>query len=318
MESLPEGSFYTLCNEQLQQLQNQINNNIFTKSQVAKHFGINRQTLEYQMNLKGFPLDKKKPGRISVEIPREVTELVMDKKETTGFGITKTYYSILSSSEDSDDGAPSYHTVRRIFDENKLYKYSAQDMPSHVGESRYEAAFPNMIWHVDIHFQNHKQSNPVYGIIDDFSRYIIALTPVKRKTATVCLSVLQESIEEFGAPFCLWSDNGGENLGEFHQYLVDNGIRHIRTRPHCPQQNGKIEKFWRTFEILNRNNSIEQIIEIYNNTPHIALPKVMVNQRQRPMTPKERFNQIAKYDGTQQAKWVVNGEEKDFDDVDID
>ena len=39
------------------------------------------------------------------------------------------------------------------------------------------------------------------------------------------------------------SDNGGEYIStEFQQNVKQNGIKHLRSEPNCPQSNGKTER----------------------------------------------------------------------------
>jgi len=44
------------------------------------------------------------------------------------------------------------------------------------------------------------------------------------------------------------TDNGSEYLKDFHQELEDWGIPHFFTDPHCPKQNGRVERFHQTVE----------------------------------------------------------------------
>lgn len=49
------------------------------------------------------------------------------------------------------------------------------------------------------------------------------------------------------------TDNGSEYLLNFHKELEDWGITHFFTNPHCPKQNGRVERFHQTveYEYLN-------------------------------------------------------------------
>lgn len=44
------------------------------------------------------------------------------------------------------------------------------------------------------------------------------------------------------------TDNGSEYLLNFHKELEDWGIPHFFTDPHCPKQNGRVERFHQTVE----------------------------------------------------------------------
>ena len=184
----------------------------------------------------------------------------------------------------------------------------------------YEAIYPNFIWHVDIHYAKKCRSNPVFGIIDDYSRKIIACEAINDCCAETTLDVLKRAIDEYGEPYAIWSDNGSENKGVFHAFLEENSIRHIHTMPYTPQQNGKIERFWSTFEkLLSYGLSIDEIGPDYNNSTHNALPTTIedighkaIRHLRRHMTPNEAYDQGDKWDGTQPLRWILDDEEIDF------
>ena len=115
----------------------------------------------------------------------------------------------------------------------------------------------------------------------------------------------------------MWSDNGSETKAEFHKYLIDNEINHVRTKPHCPQQNGKIERWWRSFENNYKGNNFEECIQIYNETPHSSLQKITVHVRgkilKRFQTPNEAFDDPEKkWNDEIEPLWYVDGIQKKF------
>lgn len=81
--------------------------------------------------------------------------------------------------------------------------------------------------------------------------------------------------DNYGVPDAIWCDNGGENISvNMINLLNQYGIRLIRTQPYNPQQNGKIERLWPSFELMTNDNieSIEIFRYNYNNIiPHSSL-----------------------------------------------
>ena len=157
----------------------------------------------------------------------------------------------------------------------------------------------------------------MYAIIDDYSRKILGAEELRDCTAKSCKKILKKTIEDFGTPFCVWSDNGSETKAEFHKFLIKHGINHVTTRPHCPQQNGKIERFWTTFEGLYKVNNFERSIEIYNNSPHSSLQKIskQINGKTitRFLTPNEAYkNPETKWNDKIEPLWKVDGVQKKF------
>jgi transposase InsO family protein len=85
-------------------------------------------------------------------------------------------------------------------------------------------------------------------------------------------AILDDSINRYGKPLELLTDHGSQfyaNFGEmksagtskFQQYLIDRKINHILGRVHHPQTNGKIERFYETFQSkIQHFNSMEEFV----------------------------------------------------------
>ncbi len=80
------------------------------------------------------------------------------------------------------------------------------------------------------------------------------------------------------------TDNGNPYLSVLHRHTIRQlGIRHLRTRPHRPQTNGKAERFIQTLQrewayeqpypsSLDRRRALLPWLSYYNNhRPHSAL-----------------------------------------------
>lgn len=93
--------------------------------------------------------------------------------------------------------------------------------------------------------------------------------------ASVCADLFLNAIHQYGSPAICWSDNGGENASNvFRKMLKNNGIGYVTTEPYTPQQNGKVERLWRSFEKMCSSTplSIEQFVHNYNCViPHTSL-----------------------------------------------
>ena len=90
-------------------------------------------------------------------------------------------------------------------------------------------------------------------ILDDFSRYIIAwnLSPTMRAPdaeRTIAKALLESGVDRAHRPRLL-SDNGSCFISEeLHDFLQEEGIKHLRGRPYHPQTQGKIERYHRTMK----------------------------------------------------------------------
>ena len=120
--------------------------------------------------------------------------------------------------------------------------------------------------------------------MDDKSRYIVGYGITDNKDQNAVYNVLKSSIEKYGPPLIFWTDNGKENINSYvNSLLIEYNIKHIKTRPRTPRQNGKIERFWPELEKrLNKDDTwdiifakIEDYINNYNNIiPHHGLPNI--------------------------------------------
>lgn len=98
------------------------------------------------------------------------------------------------------------------------------------------------------------------GVIDDYSRiaWVEVIESTKAIDATFAMMDIILALNEvYGIKIDeALTDNGGEfcggkttlHLHPFERLLTHFAIKHRRTKPYRPQTNGKIERFWRTFD----------------------------------------------------------------------
>jgi putative transposase len=91
--------------------------------------------------------------------------------------------------------------------------------------------------------------------MDEFSRYIVhqeVLTGMDGKTVSLAGQAAIDQLPKGadGRPIAkpvIQSDNGSGYIArEFLQVLTENGLGHHRIKPHCPEENGLIERLHRT------------------------------------------------------------------------
>lgn len=88
----------------------------------------------------------------------------------------------------------------------------------------------------------------LFSAVDCKSRYgfVYAYTTI---TSTSAADFIRKVREYF--PFTISAintDNGSEYLKDFHSEITTWGIPHYFTDPHCPKQNGRVERFHQTVE----------------------------------------------------------------------
>jgi transposase InsO family protein len=108
----------------------------------------------------------------------------------------------------------------------------------------------NLLWALDLTFlPDPSGPRPVLGLLDHGSRACLALRELRTRTAVVLLRSLLDAVERYGRPRILRTDNEPVFTSRlFRLGLLVLGIRHSRTAPFAPWQNGRIEKFFATFK----------------------------------------------------------------------
>jgi transposase InsO family protein len=194
--------------------------------------------------------------------------------------------------------APS--TVTNILHRHHLIEPAASQAatPWH----RFEHEEPNSLWQMD--FKGHfglgaLRCHPL-TLIDDHSRYNLALQACRNEQRQTVQAVLQRVFEHYGLPRRINADNGspwgtaGQGaLSGLGAWLIRLGVHLSHSRPMHPQTNGKDERFHRTLkaEVLSQRHfsdfdSIQPQFDrwrhIYNcQRPHQALNMQTPVQRYR-------------------------------------
>ena len=210
-------------------------------------------------------------------------------------GLTKMYYIINNGNERKC----GFKTIQNIYDKNNWIKH--KEKKETIYRCRFEAILVNAIWHVDIHYCKKMPGLMVYGIIDDKSRFLISLSLLVSKDAKTCANEMKKAIIEYGPVGAIWSDNGGENTGlEFVNMLKEFGIKTVRTNPYSPEQNGKIERLWQSFEKMTTSNPFSIIV--FRNNYNNLIPNRALNYK----TPLELFTQLSHWKPNLPIEYIVD------------
>lgn len=113
----------------------------------------------------------------------------------------------------------------------------------------------NVMWGLDwTHVPGaHGQPTPVLGVVDCGSRACLELTTVESKATVTLLRRLLELFERFGTPKVIRTDNEAACRSLlFRAVLRLLGIRHLRSAPFAPWQNGRIERLFATVKRVLR------------------------------------------------------------------
>ncbi len=141
------------------------------------------------------------------------------------------------------------------------------------------AQAPNSLWQPDHTDEQDEGDCYTLSVLDDCSRYSLALVKLKRVTTDVVTAILDGLIRKHGKPREILTDNGSAYGGKsthsrFDRWCKKRGIRHIRSHIHSPTTCGKVERLFKTMddEMAFCKNDLETFRLRYNHhRPHSSL-----------------------------------------------
>jgi transposase InsO family protein len=113
----------------------------------------------------------------------------------------------------------------------------------------------NLVWALDWTWipGPDEETRAVLGVVDHGSRACLELQPVESRRTVTLLRQLLDLFQRFGTPKILRTDNEPAACSLlFRVVLRVLGIRHQRSEPFAPWQNGRIERLFRTVKEVIR------------------------------------------------------------------
>lgn len=235
------------------------------------------------------------PNRTAAEVETAITTL---RQKHPAWGGRKLKQRLLDLGHGT---SPAPSTITSILARHELL--DPQESTKHRAFQRFEHATPNELWQMDFKGDFALRRGRCYPltIVDDHSRFAVALQACARNTRNITQPALIEVFRRYGLPDRISCDNGspwGSSCrGHYTQlviWLMRLGIVVSYARPHHPQTNGKDERFNRTFEIevlrYQRASTLAQWQRhfddwryVYNNErPHEALQMKVPASRYQP------------------------------------
>jgi transposase InsO family protein len=158
----------------------------------------------------------------------------------------------------------------------------------------------NAIWGMDLTgvTDGEKETSTVLGILDHGSRLAVSLRVVETKASTVLVRALLDSVDRFGKPKAVRTDNEAVfNSLVFRLSLFLMGIRHQKTQVHSPWQNGRVERFFGTLKRMAKRVKFENRASVGQamETFRFWYNRVRPHQNLGGRTPMEAWNKVDPY-----------------------
>ena len=245
-----------------------------SKILYAKYrYEVNHRTLQRWMNrldnLDNWDLkDKsKRPKTIHRKINEEIESKVISIRSKTGWGENKI----------ADFVNVSSWSVNKILNKHKLVD-SPKRKKKRIKYVRFQRDHPNSLWQID-HSDQKVDGKWVLSIVDDCSRYSIAMVAMNSVTTDAVIKVIDDCIKKYGKPKQILTDNGSayglkSRHSKFDIKCRKRRIEHIRTAVHSPTTSGKVERLFQTLknELMFCGGNLELFRMRYNHfRPHTSL-----------------------------------------------
>jgi hypothetical protein len=211
----------------------------------------------------------KRPKLIHYKITPEIEKAVVELRNKTGFGEDKlaNYFPNFS-----------HKAINKILNKFGLTNPN-KNKKKRIKYIRWQRNHPNSLWQIDHTDEQEKGYCYTLSVIDDCSRYSLALVKLKNITTEEVIEVLNQLIKKHGKPREILSDNGNvygltSEASKFDIWCRRNGIKHIRSAIHSPTTTGKVERLFQTMdrEMPFCNNDSELFRMRYNHfRPHTSL-----------------------------------------------
>lgn len=154
-----------------------------------------------------------------------------------------------------------HNSIHQVLLERGLANEDKQKKKRRKPWIRYERKHSLTAVHLDWHTSRFN-GKEVCVVLDDSSRFILAGGEFQAATAENSIELMRRALEDYveilkikevitdhGSQFFAnKTDKNGESESSFGEFLAKNEIKHILARVKHPQTNGKIEKWYHTYE----------------------------------------------------------------------
>ncbi|WP_435017881.1 IS481 family transposase [Tundrisphaera sp. TA3] len=262
-------------------------------AEAARRYGVSRKTAFKWLARHDAEPDRpladrsRRPARSPSRTADDRELIVLEARDRHGWGPRKLHAHLKAQGHQ----APPIRTIAAILRRHGRVAAPVAAPPPTPAPQRFERSGPNQLWQLDFKgpLEVGRARVVTLSIIDDHSRYLLALRPCADMTYATTQAVLWGLYGEVGMPEAILCDNAfsarntGVGLSGFDAWLIRLGIRPLHGRAYHPQTQGKVERFHGTLERevwpkVRRDESehfradLEAWRPVYNSVrPHEAL-----------------------------------------------
>jgi transposase InsO family protein len=234
------------------------------------------------------PRPRKDRGRAQQLTPEQRALLLEIRREHPAASVPLILRTLVADGR-LTKGEVSPPTVRRLYREHGLER-----LPAREGKKmrlRWQAERPGALWHGDVCYGPSIRTDGkmvpvrIHGLIDDASRYVVALEAHHTEREIDMLAVFVRALRRHGPPDALYLDNGSTYRGDHLRTACARlGISLLHARAYDAPARGKIERFWKTLragclDFLGTLSSLHDVNvrlwafldQHYHAAPHAAL-----------------------------------------------
>lgn len=261
------------------------------------------------------PGKRRDAGRAQALTP-ELRQMLLDIRREHPSASASLILRTLVASGRMQEGALSSTTLRRLYVEAGLDRVALQAGEDAKTRLRWQAARPMALVHGDVchgpslRIDGHVRPLRIHGMLDDASRYGLALEAHHTEREVDMLGVLTRSLRRHGKPDALYLDNGATYRGDtLATACARLGITLLHARPYDAQARGKMERFWRTLRegCLNFIGGLTSLHDVnvrlwafldqhYHRAPHAGLFGKSPAEVFEAAPPSPRFDESAVHD----------------------
>lgn len=236
----------------------------YTVVELCDRFGVARSTAYKWIDrylhgqFEGLRDRRRGPIRPACKTPQLLEELILKERERhRTWGPRKLLVTLASDFPDIQWPAPStvYEILKR---HGRIQSKRPRRKHEHPGKPFVASDLPNSIWAADYKGQFRLGNGSIcypLTVTDHFSRTLLACQALASTGLKSARAVFLGLFKAYGLPEAILTDNGIPfasvglaGLSQLSIWWMRLGIRHLRTQPSHPQQNGRHERMHRTLK----------------------------------------------------------------------